>query len=273
MSPSEKLRTYTYPTTNPKGILRKMALQGVNGLLLLRGLKFPPYFSLRERMSLLSKGFEPDIQHLCTRLLKPGMMVVDVGANVGLLTRLFCRSVGAQGRVFAIEPDPLTFQFLEFNTSSFTNKELAQYAISDNHEPALLHLNPTSGMGNSLLNKNYSGESVPVSCISLDEFLKKHGNLPVDVIKIDVEGAELSVLRGMRQTIARLPQLKVIIEYCPKNLEGAGIAPREIFDELRSHQFNLQVIQPDGGVKAIDAFDDLERNLNPIGYVNLLCTR
>jgi FkbM family methyltransferase len=236
-------------------------------------LKFPPYFSFRERVGLLRKGLEPDIQHLCTKLLKPGMMVVDVGANVGLLTRHFCRSVGAQGRVYAFEPDPLTFEYLEFNTRSFTNKELAQCAVSDNHEPALLHLNPGSGMGNSLLNRNYSEESVSVTCISLDEFLKKHGDLVVDMIKIDVEGAELNVLRGMRQTVARLPQLKIIIEYCPKNLKGAGIAPREVFNELRSQRFNLQVIQPDGGLKAIYTFDDLECNLNPSGYVNLLCSR
>jgi len=253
--------------------LRKMALRGINGLLRLRGLKFPPYFSLRERLAHLAKGIEPDIQHLCTHFLRPGMTVVDVGANVGLLTRQFCRQVGKGGRVYAFEPDPLTFQFLQFNTRSFQNKELTQCAVSDNHEPALLHLNPTSGAGNSLLKEGDSTESVPVACISLDEFLKQHGNPLVDVIKIDVEGAELRVLRGMRQTVARLPGLKVIIEYCPANLKGAGVAPREVFDELRSQRFNLHIIRPDGGVKVIDRFDELEGNLNSSGYVNLLCAR
>ena len=136
-----------------------------------------------------------------------------------------------------------------------------------------LHLNFGSGAGNSLLNKNQSRESVPVTCISLDEFLKQRGNPAVDVIKIDVEGAELSVLRGMRQTVARLPKLKMIIEYCPKNLQGSGVAPRAVFDELRAQSFKLQAIQPDGGVKVIDRFEELEGNLNPSGYVNLLCTR
>ncbi|HEV2435947.1 MAG TPA: FkbM family methyltransferase [Verrucomicrobiae bacterium] len=201
------------------------------------------------------------------------MTVMDVGANVGLLTRQFCRQVGPNGRVFAFEPDPLTFQFLEFNTRSFKNKELTQCAVSANHEPALLHLNFGSGMGNSLLNKSHARESVPVNCISLDEFLKQRGNPVVDIIKIDVEGAELSVLRGMRQTMARLPGLKIIIEYCPKNLQGSGVAPREVFDELRAQQFSLQVIQPDGGVKAVDRFDELDGHLNPSGYVNLLCSR
>ena len=273
MNSPEPLRTYSYPDSVPKGLLRRMALRGVNGLLLLQGLKFPAYFSLRIRLIHLVKKIEPDIQHLCTELLRPGMTVMDVGANVGLLTRQFCRQVGKSGRVYAFEPDPLTFQFLEFNTRSFKNKELTQCAVSDNQEPALLHLNLTSGAGNSLLNPNHSSESVRVVCISLDEFLKQRGNPVVDVIKIDVEGAELSALRGMRQTAARLPGLKIIIEYCPANLTGAGVAPREVFNELRSQQFNLQAIRPDGSGKAIDGFDELEGTLNSFGYVNLLCTR
>ena len=111
MSPSEPLQTYNYPDTTPKGLVRKMALQAINGLLLLRGLRLPPYFSLRERLAHLVKGTEPDIQHVCT------------------------------------------------------------------------------------------------------------------------------------------------------------------LDELCSQQFNLQVIRPDGGVKAVDRFDELDGHLNPSGYVNLLCSR
>jgi FkbM family methyltransferase len=273
MNPSEPLETYSYPDTVPKGQLRRMALRGIDGLLRLRGLKLPPYIRLRDRVTHLIKGTEPDVQHICHQILRPGMKVMDVGANVGMLTRQFCREVGPTGMVYAFEPDPLTYQFLEFNTRAFKNKELTQCAISDNQEPALLHLNFTSGTGNSLVNKSHSRESVPVTCISLDEFLKQRGNPPVDVIKIDVEGAELGVLRGMRQTVARLSQLKIIIEYCPTNLKGAGVAPREVFDELHSQSFSLQAIREDGSVKAIGRFDELDGNLNSIGYVNLLCTR
>ena len=273
MSSAEPLQTYNYPDTTPRGLVRKLALRGIDGLLRLRGLKFPPYFSLRQRLAQLAEGTEPDIQQLCTQLLRPGMTVTDVGANVGMLTRQFCRQVGKEGRVFAFEPDPLTFRFLEFNTRSFKNKELTQCAVSDNDQPAVLHLNLTSGAGNSLLNADHCTESVPVNCISLDEFLKQRDNPKVDIIKIDVEGAELSVLRGMQQTMARLPGLKLIMEYCPKNLQASGVAPRAVFDELRAQRFNLQAIQPDGGLKAIERFEELADNLNPSGYVNLLCSR
>ena len=87
MNPSEPLQTYTYPESVPKGLLRRMAFRGVNWLLLLRGLKFPPYFSLRLRLIYLVKEIEPDVQRLCSQVLRPGMTVMDVGANVGLITR------------------------------------------------------------------------------------------------------------------------------------------------------------------------------------------
>jgi FkbM family methyltransferase len=270
----------SYSTAAPKGPLRKLLFHGVNVALRLGGIKLPPYFALRSRVALLGErlfllpgGIEPDVQNLCRRLLSEGMTVVDVGANVGFLTRQFCRQVGPGGKVFAFEPDRFTFEYLEFNTRSFPNKQLTLCALSDNHEPALLHLNPESGTGNSLFNKADSSESVSVPCLSLDEFLDKAGNPAVDLVKIDVEGAELNVLRGMRQTMARLPGLQIIIEYCPKNLRGSGVEPRAVYDEIKAGGFNIHCIRNDGGTQSMDRFDSLETVLNPQGYANLLCTR
>jgi FkbM family methyltransferase len=269
-----------YAAIAPKGFLRQVALHGVNVVFRLRGIKLPSYFSLRQRLLLLRdrlfsprRGVKPDVQNLCRRLLREGMTVVDVGANVGFLARQFSRRIGPGGKVFAFEPDPFTFQFLEFNTRSFANIQLTQCAISDNHEPAVLHLNSIAGTGNSLLNKADSSASVSVPCISLDEFLDQAGKPAVNVIKIDVEGAELNVLRGMRQTIARLPGLQIIIEYCPKNLRGSGVDPRTVYDEIKAGGFNIYFIREDGGTQNIDSFDSLEPILNSSGYTNLLCTK
>jgi FkbM family methyltransferase len=269
-----------YSAIAPKGILRKTALCGVNAAFRLRGIKLPPYFSLSHRLLLLrdrvffpTRGTEPDVQNLCRRLLRVGMTVVDVGANVGFLARQFCRWVGPGGKVFAFEPDPLTFEFLKFNTRSFSNIQVTQCAISDNHEPAVLHINSIAGTGNSLLNKADSCASVSVPCVSLDEFLDKAGKPAVSVIKIDVEGAELNVLRGMRQTIARLPELQIIIEYCPKNLRGSGVDPRTVYDEMKTGGFTIHYIREDGRTQGIDSFEGLNPVLNSSGYINLHCTK
>jgi FkbM family methyltransferase len=269
-----------YSAIAPKGFLRKIALRGVNAALRLRGIKLPPYFNLRHRLVILrddlffpQRGTEPDVQNLCRRLLREGMTVVDVGANVGFLARQFCRRVGPSGKVFAFEPDPFTFEFLKFNTCSFSNIQVTQCAISDNHEPAVLHINSIAGTGNSLLNKTDSSASVSVPCISLDEFLDQASKPTVSVIKIDVEGAELNVLRGMKQTIARLPDLQLIIEYCPKNLRGSGVDPRSVYDEIKAGEFAIHFIREDGSTQNVDGFDSLEPRLNSSGYINLLCTK
>jgi len=271
MNVTENLPTHL--TMPPKGPLRKIALWGVNHLLGLQHLKLPPDFPLHQRLAILQRGIEPDVRHLCSRFVSKGMTVIDVGANAGLITRHFCRLVGEKGSVFAFEPDPVVFRFLEFNTHPFANKELMQCAVSDNHEPKQLHLNSCSSLGNSFFNKTKSVESVSVACIRLDDFLKSRGEPIVDAVKIDTEGAELSVLRGMQQTIARLPALKIIIEYCPQNLNGAGVAPRAVLDELRSHQFCLQIIQNDGGLKKFGGSDVPPDDFNSNGYVNLFCAR
>jgi FkbM family methyltransferase len=277
---TEPKQLVEYTDTAPKGWWRKLLFPGVNVALRVVGIKLPPYFTLKDRVYILGERVfflegrsEPDIQNLCRRLMGEGMTVIDIGANVGFLTRQFCRRVGRGGKVFAFEPDPFTFAFLEFNTRAFPNKQLTLSAVSDNHEPALLHLNPHHGAGNSLFNKADATESVSIPCISLDEFLDKAGNPIVDIIKIDVEGAELSVLRGMRGTIARLPKMQMIIEYCPKNLRGSGVDPRAVYDEIKAGGFNIQRILEDGSTQSMDKFESLEPVLNHQGYTNLLCTR
>lgn len=264
---------FDYPTIPPRGTLRKLALKGINLIFLSRGFKLPPYFSLRDRYETLRDWPEPDVHNLCRRLLHKGMTVADVGANVGFLTRHFSRLVGQGGKVFSFEPDPLNFRFLEFNTRACKNVERAQVAVSDNAEPGLLHLNFESGAGNSLVKQTHSVRSVPVSCVSLDEFLKGRRNPQVDLIKIDVEGAETKVLQGMKQTLSRLPDLQIIIEHCPKNLEDAGIKPSAVYDALKTLDLGIAAIRRNGMVQNVAAFDDLEPLLNRQGYVNLLCSR
>jgi FkbM family methyltransferase len=262
-----------YPTMPPRDALRKVALKAINLIFLSRGFKLPPYFSLRDRYETLLHWPEPDVRHLCRRLLRKGMTVVDVGANIGFLTRHFSRLVGPGGKVFAFEPDPLNFRFLEFNTLARKNVERAQMAVSDNAKPAWLHLNATSGAGNSLVGQTHSFESVPVSCVSLDDFIKSHGNPQVDLIKIDVEGAEVKVLQGMKQTISRLPDLQIIVEHCPKNLETAGIKSDAVYTALKTLDLGITAIRENGSLKNVAVFKDLEPRLNRQGYVNLLCSR
>jgi FkbM family methyltransferase len=257
----------------PKGILKKTAFTAVNQLLALRGLRLLPDMPLNARLQVLRQGTEPDIQKLSSSVLRSGMTVVDIGANAGLLARHFRRIVGKSGMVFAFEPDPSVFEFAKFNNRRFANVEVIQSAVSDNEQPAVFYLNYESSASNSLFGRSRTGESMTVPCTSLDAFLKSRGDPEVDLVKIDVEGAELQVLRGMRRTIARLPALKIIVEYCPANQSNAGVPPQAILGELRSHKFRVQIIQDDGVPKSFGDADVPQSTLNASGYVNLFCER
>lgn len=252
-----------------KAVLRQI----VTFALYCRGLKLPRSFDLRDRLIVLNAGIEHDISALTSALLKPGMVVLDVGANIGLLTRHFCEAVGPSGKVFAFEPGPENFDCLKFNTKNFDNKSVLQTAISDANGTARLYLNARSSTGNSLLNQNNAAGSVEVECKTLDTFLSENGVAQVDFIKIDVEGAELKVLRGMRETLRRLPGVKVVIEYCPKNLLGSGVDPQAVFEELRSQGLVVGAIQEDGRIEKVGDFENLEQHLGTRGYANLLCSK
>ena len=255
--------------TSLKAALRQI----VTFALYCRGLKLPRSFDLRDRLTVLNAGIEHDVSALTSKVLKPGMVVLDVGANIGLLTRHFCEAVGPSGKVFAFEPDPENFSCLEFNTKGCGNRSVHQLAISDANGTAHLYLNARSSTGNSLLNQSDAAGSVEVECRTIDTFLSENRVTQIDFIKIDVEGAELKVLQGMRETLRRLSSVKLVIEYCPKNLLGSGVEPQAVFNELRSQGLVVGAIQEDGRIEEVAAFENLERHLGTRGYANLLCSR
>ena len=169
----------------------------LTAMLRLRGLRLPAYFDVAARWGVVFHGIEKDVFSAAVRLFKPDMTVLDVGANVGLLTRHFAKLVGKKGKVIAFEPDPNTRAALVFNVSKFTVVEVRDEALTEANGPVTLHLNPESGTGNSLVNVADGGRSIEVPGLTMDAFLATRPELRVDVVKIDVEGAEIHVLRGM----------------------------------------------------------------------------
>ena len=255
-----------------RSIIKVIAGQSATIFLSIRGITLPSYFDVRDRITALKQENERDIINLTQRIIKPGMTVIDIGANVGLLTRHFAKLVGDKGRVLAFEPDPETFKYFKHNTRKFPAVATSQVALSDNCESAQFFLNARSGTSNSLVNSANSKETITVQCMTLDEFLAQEPELKIDLIKIDVEGAELKVLSGMSETFAKQPRMRIIMEFCPKNLLGGGIDPLMLLDFMKSHGFSLEVIQDDGTLHQANDLSTITGYLGENGYANLLCT-
>lgn len=171
-------------------------------------------------------AWEPFESSCLRRLTGPGDWVLDVGANLGYYTRLAAQRIGPQGRVLAFEPDAANFALLQANSAGLPQVEPRQAALGDAGGTASISTNPTNRGDLYLLPGAGTGD-VPV--LRGDDL-----DLPrLDLLKVDVQGAEVSVLRGLRRTIARSRDaVSVLIEAWPFGLERFGDSALALLDEL-----------------------------------------
>lgn len=164
--------------------------------------------------------------------IRPGDTVLDVGANLGAYTVLFARWTGPSGRVFAFEPAPVPRQALQemLDVNGVARcVTVLDTAVSSRHGTALFHAEAASG-ANRLI-REQGPDAIVVNTITIDQFCEQSGVTP-RLIKIDVEGAELHVLRGARQTIASTPDLRLYVEIHPRLWPELGLTPADLEREL-----------------------------------------
>jgi len=184
--------------------------------------------------------FEPETVKLFVGALRPGMVVLDVGAYLGYYTFLAARQVGEKGKVYAFEPDPSSYRFLEHNIhlNGYSNIVAVSKAASSRGRIRNLYLNTSDPTMTSLLPRKGWEKTVLVECTSLDEFL---GDQKVNVIKLDVEGAELSALRGVAKIIAKSTCVRVFVELNPISLSEGGFSSEVLLEEVEKLGFHSVV--------------------------------
>jgi len=145
-------------------------------------------------------------------LIKEGMRVIDVGANIGAYTILAAEKVGKNGKVIAIEPEPQNYkQLLEnIELNNFQNVIPKNIALTDHEGFTKLSLSPYPGKHTILFEKDKVG-SIEVPIKTLDNLLEELNLNKVDIIKIDAEGAEMPILKGAEKTLKVNPNIKIIV--------------------------------------------------------------
>lgn len=190
-------------------------------------------------------SFDPNELWYLGETLKPGMCFVDVGANEGFYTMYAARKVGSLGRVFSFEPSYRERSWLERNvrTNQLTNVQVLPLALADAKGNAVLNLADAEHNGqNTLGSFGHKGvacvESVEVELATLDD-LRESGRIPkIDVIKIDVEGAELRVLKGARKTILS-DRPVILMELFESALRGQGGDINQVVGFLQDLHYQL----------------------------------
>ncbi|MBI3566068.1 MAG: FkbM family methyltransferase [Elusimicrobia bacterium] len=138
--------------------------------------------------------------------LKPGMVVVDLGANLGVFAARAAKRVGPEGRVVAVEPHPDNFARLKGNAerNGLKNLDCVNAAAGD-HEGEVALFVHERGINHSLVRG--SGKSLPVRLTTVDALVKEKGLARVDFLKVDIEGVVPEALRGASDTLKRFRPL------------------------------------------------------------------
>src|SRR3990170_1926947 len=222
---------------------------------------------------LLEWGFYEKYEtELFKRLVKNGMVVVDVGANVGYYTLLAARLVGDEGKVFAFEPDPYNYNLLckNIEVNGYGNVIPVQKAVSSKSGKRKLFLDKSNLGGHSLSEANVDkSASITVEVTSLDDYFK-NTDYKIDVLKMDVQGSEMEVLEGMTNTINQNDNLKIITEFWPMGLRNSGSSPAGFLNKLIEYGFALYQIGQ--SVERVNV-DYLLRMLSDKKFTALLCRK
>jgi FkbM family methyltransferase len=165
------------------------------------------------------------------RLLKPGMVFLDVGAHIGWYTLHAARTVGTTGRVYSFEPYPPNAEVLERNVEANGLEEVVRVArlVVSNESGRVRLFVGRRTESNSIFHTAFTNNShVAVAADRLDAFVEREGWPRIDLIKLDVEGAEFKVLEGMAEVCRRNSELRLIIEVVPLYLRNAGVSAEEL---------------------------------------------
>ena len=188
-------------------------------------------------LALYLQQFEPDVRATIRRLTKPGMTVLDIGANIGAHTLLFSSLVGPTGRVVAFEPTDFAYAKLQKNLSlnPALRVELVHLALADRTSSQ----QQVDFRASWQTNGGRTNGPSTVDMVRLDEWSEAQGLLRVDVIKLDVDGYEYPVIAGGMATIART-RPTFIIEATGLHFSDAARNPFEVLRSLGYHLWNLE---------------------------------
>jgi FkbM family methyltransferase len=189
------------------------------------------------------ESYEPAVFDYLKRYVQPGMVVLDVGAHVGLFTMLLARWAGPPGRVFAFEPAPLTraalIDHLALNEMS-NRVSVLPLAVSDQEGSALLYTvaNSPENTLSATHGRLPQARGAPVTVTTIDAFCASRSLVP-SLIKIDIEGFEVHALRGARRILDRHRPV-VIVEMHPMNWPEIGMTSTQAEQLLGELNYRLR---------------------------------
>lgn len=209
----------TIPTTS-------ITIVGDIGITVPESTKYMTTFILQEQ----GDWFEDEISFV-RHFVKPGMKVIDIGANYGLYTLTMARLLGDSGKIWAFEPTAATAACLResIENNGFSNVQLIQAGLSDHAGKAELFTSPNSELNSLTRGGGARGRCEVIHLVTLDQCLQEFGWNDIDFIKLDAEGEEGNILKQGENMLSSL-------------------SPLIMFELKHGHSVNLPLINQFGDI-------------------------
>ncbi len=211
------------------------------------GFKMDLAFIDQSATHIFFQHYETEEADTLMKLIKPGMTVLDIGANIGYFTLLMAKQVTSSGSVFAFEPNPRMIEQLEKNIALNTEVQDGRIRIekialgceeadTDFYAP----VRGAEGVGGLRDTKRAPvDQTLRVHVSKLDRWITLKDVARIDLIKIDVEGGELDVFRGAEDVLRKFRPI-LLFEAVEINTKPYGYAVRELLDFLRRFEYDIQ---------------------------------
>lgn len=190
--------------------------------------------------------------------VKPGMVLLDVGANIGIYSLAAAQQTCDRASIFAFEPEPSVMAMLRDNIQLNGYRSIIPIdkALADKRQVLKLNVDKANFGKHSLVVTSSADLQIEIQAMTVDEFVREHNLARVDLIKLDVEGAEGMVFAGAMHTIARFGPV-IFMEYTPDWLVRAGTDTRQLFAGLERLGYR------------VDLIDTREHRLRRVDYAEL----
>lgn len=221
------------------------------------------YVDDRDSLNLTKTGiYEPQETALIKKLIRPGYVVLDIGANIGYFTLLMAKQAK---QVHAFEPEPRNFQTLQKNIelNKLSNVKLYNAGVAETIQRTTLHLCDTNRGMHRIYPSQWCNEgTTEIQLVKIDDLIEN-----ADFIKMDIEGAELGALKGMKKLLG-MGDPTVMMEFHPPSIIEYGAKPRDVYDFMLEIGYDIKI--PSMGEVS---FEELEKtSIEKIG-TNIICTK
>jgi len=206
------------------------------------GVQFETDLTDRIQRQMWAGTYEPHVRACFDALIEPGDVYFDVGGHIGYHAVAAARRVGAKGRVFAFEADPVMYERLASNLKQFSWAQATHAAVWDRSGTLTFERSPVaqeSGWGTlSNVRDIGKGEHVEVRAVSIDDLCREVGVTRWNVMKLDAEGSELAVLQGAKDALEQF-QPFMMIEINGILLEQAGNSSAQVADFIAARKYRM----------------------------------